>query len=307
MTEIHEGKITTRGRMLRFGSMLSMPGLAWLLFFLFAPMIVLAVMAFATRGTYGSVEWTFSSANFWRLMGFGLFGWTQDTLMILLRSGLLAAVTTVLCVAFSFPLAFWIASKPKSSRHLWLAIVMVPSCTNIVIRTYAWMLLLGNHMPPAWIARTLGLLGAEQNLYPGSLAVYLGMTSAMLPFAVLPIYTSVERMDWNLVEAARDLYANSISTFRNAILPQVMPGMIAAIVFTMVPTLGMFVVSDLLGGARHMLIGNLIQQQFGAASDWPYGAMAGLFLVASSLVSLALFHRFGSALLHKTTRHGGQA
>jgi spermidine/putrescine transport system permease protein len=119
----------------------------------------------------------------------------------------------------------------------------------------------------------------------------------MLPFAALPIYTSVERMDWSLVEAARDLYASAFSTFRNAILPQIMPGMVAAVILTMVPSLGMFVVSDLLGGSRNMLIGNLIQQQFGSASDWPYGAMAGLFLVITSLLSLAAFQKWGGGLL----------
>lgn len=297
MIELHEGKVTTRGRMLRTGTLLSAPGILLLSLFLFLPMVGLCVMAFASRGSYGSVEWSFSLENLWRLLGFGLFGWTADTFLILVRSAVLAVGTTAICVLLSFPLAFWVASKTKSSRNLLMALIMVPSCTNLVIRTYSWMLVLSSQMPPAWLARNLGLVGPEQGLYPGSLAVFLGMASSMLPFAALPIYTAVERMDWSLVEAARDLYASSWSTFRNAIFPQVQTAVVAAVILTLVPSLGMFVVSDLLGGARHMLIGNLIQQQFGSASDWPFGAMAGIFLVATSLLSLAAFQRWGGGLL----------
>ena len=299
--EIFEGKVTTRGRMLRMGALLSGPGLLWLMAFLFLPMLGLCVMAFAARGNYGSVQWTFSTENFWRLMGFGLFGWTPDTFLVLVRSAILAVGTTAICIVFSFPLAFWIAARAKAHRNLLMALVMVPSCTNLVIRTYAWMLVLGSQMPPARLAHWIGLLGPDDSLFPGTLAVFLGMASTMLPFAVLPIYTAVERLDWSLVEAARDLYASAFSTFRNAILPQVMPGVVAAVILTLVPSMGMFVVSDLLGGARNMLIGNLIQQQFGSASDWPYGAMAGLFLVVTSLISLAAFQRWGGGLLPKST------
>jgi len=297
VTEIYEGKITTRSRMLRVGGLLVAPGFLWLALFLLLPILGLAVMAFAQRGAYGSIDWSFSLANFWRLLGSGLFGWSGDNVMILLRSAFLASVTTMLCLVIGFPMAFWICARGRTTRILMLALVMVPSCTNLVIRTYAWMLVLGAQMPPAWIARWLGILGADAALYPGTFAVYLGMVSSMLPFAVLPLYTSVERLDWHLVEAARDLYSGAGRTFINAILPQVFPGLVAAMVLTLVPSLGMFVVSDLLGGSRYMLVGNLIQQQFGAASDWPFGAMVGLFLVFASLASLAVLQRWGKGIV----------
>jgi spermidine/putrescine transport system permease protein len=120
------------------------------------------------------------------------------------------------------------------------------------------------------------------------------MISAMLPFAVLPLYTSVERIDWSVVEAARDLYGGAWRTFRHGVLSQTVPGLIAAVILTFIPCLGMFVVSDLLGGAKYMLVGNLIQQQFGAAADWPFGAMLGLGLVIASLLSLLVLLRWGS-------------
>ena len=298
MTEVYEGKITTRARMLRVGALLSAPGFLWLALFLLLPILGLAVLAMASRGDYGAIDWTFSLSNLWRLLGAGLFGWSGDNLAILLRSATLATITTALCLVLGFPMAFWICARPRPARARLIALVMVPSCTNLVIRTYAWMLVLGAQMPPAWIARWAGLIGPDAALYPGSFAIYLGMLSAMLPFAVLPLYTSVERLDWHIVEAARDLYATSFRTFRHGIFPQVFPGLVAATVLTLVPSLGMFVVSDLLGGARYMLVGNLVQQQFGAASDWPFGAMVGMFLVAASLLSLAVMRRWGSSLVN---------
>ena len=115
----------------------------------------------------------------------------------------------------------------------------------------------------------------------------------MLPFSVLPLYTSVERLDWGIVEAARDLYASPLRTFRHGILSQMMPGIVASVILTLVPSLGMYVISDLLGGGKYMLIGNLIQQQFGSASDWPFGAMLGVVLILTSVISLIIFQRIG--------------
>ena len=170
---------------------------------------------------------------------------------------------------------------------------MVPSCTNLVIRTSAWMILLGPDMFPASIARILGVIAEGESLYPGSFAVYIGMVSSMLPFSVLPLYTSVERLDWGIVEASRDLYAGPVRTFYHGILSQMMPGIIASVILTLVPSLGMYVISDLLGGGKYMLIGNLIQQQFGSASDWPFGAMLGVGLILTSVISLIIFQRVG--------------
>jgi len=292
--EIFEGKVTSRGHMRRVGLALGLPGIAWLAVFLALPVVGLAVLAFARRGEYGSVDWTFSLENLRRVCGWGLFGWTSDNFAILVRSGVFAVITTVACLAFALPMAFWICDRSKTARLALMALVTVPSCINLVIRTYAWMLLLGAQSAPVALLRAMGLLGPDSALYPGWGAVLLGMISCMLPFAVLPLYASVDRLDWSLVEAARDLHAGAWRTFRHGILPQIMPGTVSAIVLTAVPSLGMFVVSDLLGGSRTMLVGNLVQQQFGMASDWPFGAMAGLVLVAGSLVSLLALSKWGA-------------
>ena len=292
-TEVFEGKLTTRRRMRKFGALLTGPGILWLLVFLLLPTIFLMVLAFAERGSYGSINWEFSFTNLKRLFGFSSFGWSPDNLLILWRSLKIAVFTTVLCLVIGLPMAFWVATRGKSMRAFWFTLIMVPSCTNLVIRTSAWMILLGPEMFPAGIARFLGLLADSESLYPGSFAVYIGMVSAMLPFSVLPLYTSVERLDWGIVEAARDLYASPLRTFRHGILSQMMPGIVASVILTLVPSLGMYVISDLLGGGKYMLIGNLIQQQFGSASDWPFGAMLGVVLILTSVISLIIFQRIG--------------
>jgi len=291
--EVFEGKLTTRSRMRKVGLSLTGPGILWLLVFLLLPTVFLMVLAFAQRGSYGSIDWTFSFTNLKRLFGFSSFGWSPDNLLILWRSLKIAVFTTVLCIAFGLPMAFWIANHNKSMRAFLFALIMVPSCTNLVIRTAAWMILLGPDMFPASIAQFFGIIGDGDSLYPGSFAVYMGMVSSMLPFAVLPLYTSVERLDWGIVEAARDLYAGPVRTFYHGILSQMMPGIIASVILTLIPSLGMYVISDLLGGGKYMLIGNLIQQQFGSASDWPFGAMLGVVLILSSVVSLIIFQRVG--------------
>jgi spermidine/putrescine transport system permease protein len=289
-----DGKPTTKARLWWSGFGLVSAGFLWLLCFLIGPLIALSLLAFATRGDYGDVVWVFNGDNFWRMLGYTSLGWEPDTLRIIARSVILAGMTTLFCLGLGFPLAFWIADRDRRWRGFLIAIVMVPACVNLVIRTYAWQLILSSQAPPALIAQWCGLLPAGSPLQPSSMAVYLGMVSAMLPFAVLPLYTSVERIDWSVVEAARDLYGGAWRTFRHGILSQTVPGLIAAVILTLIPSLGMFVVSDLLGGAKYMLVGNLIQQQFGAAADWPFGAMLGLGLVIASLVSLLVLLRWGS-------------
>lgn len=289
--EVFEGKLTTRGHMQRTGSLLSAPGMLTLLVFLLLPIAGLVVLAFMQRGAYGVIDWTPSLENAKRLLGFSSFGWASDNLLIIGRSLLLASVTTLLCLALAFPMAFWISAHKPSTRTLLLAFIMVPSCTNLVIRTYAWMLVLGAQMPPTWIARAIGIIGETETLYPGQFAVYVGMVSSMLPFSILPLYTCVERLDWRIVEATKDLYASPLRVFRHGILSQMTIGIVSSVILTFVPSLGMYVVSDLLGGSKYMLIGNLIQQQFGAASDWPFGAMLGIVLILASVLSLALLQK----------------
>jgi spermidine/putrescine transport system permease protein len=287
------GQLTTPGRLRARGLAVLAGAVLWLLVLLVLPSLVLGALAFARSTPYGQVSWRFTLENFHRLLGFGIFGWSGDYLLIVGRSVWIALVTTAVCLALSYPLAFYIAARPARTRYLLLALVIIPSCTNLVIRTYAWMLILGAGLPPAALAHALGLIPADAALYPGALAVYTGIVNSFLPMAVLPLYASVERLDWSLVEAAQDLYGSRLRVFVHAVVPQTLAGLAAAVILTFIPAMGAFVVPDLLGGARYMLVGNLIQQQFFTSHDMPFGAAVSLALLVVTLAGLLAFRRPG--------------
>ena len=285
------GELTTNRHLLKRGLLFLSPGMLWLLTFLVLPGLVLIVVSFASRGAYGELVWEFSLENYKRLLGFGIFGWTADYLMILWRSVWVALVTTAFSVVLSYPLCFFIAGRSERTRYLWLTLVIIPFWTNMVIRTYAWFLILAPELPVAKLATFFGIIPAGSALYPSAFAVYLGMVSMFLPFVTLPLYSSIERLDWELVEAAQDLYASRVRVFMQAILPQTLPGLSVGVILTFVPAMGMFVVPDLLGGAKYMLVGNLIQQQFGASRDWAFGAAISMGLMVLTMFSLYLYRR----------------
>ncbi|MFO7496770.1 MAG: ABC transporter permease [Desulfobacterales bacterium] len=285
------GELTTRRSLLQRGALFLIPGMLWLVVFIVLPGLVLVGVSLATRGSYGQLEWQFTLENYKRLAGFSLFGWTADYLMILWRSVVVAFFTTLISVILSYPLCFFIAARPARSRYLWLTLVIIPFWTNMVIRTYAWFLILAPELPFARLAAYLGFIAEGAPLYPNAFAVYIGMVSMFLPFVALPLYASVERLDWSLVEAANDLYAGRTRVFTQAILPQTLPGLSVGVVLTFVPAMGMFVVPDLLGGAKYMLVGNLIQQQFGTSRDWPFGAAVSMALMVLTMISLQFYRR----------------
>jgi spermidine/putrescine transport system permease protein len=288
---LHNGEMMSPSVMRLRQALLISPGMLTIILLLALPGLSLFVVSFLSRGDYGELVMTFTTDNFKRLAGYGFFGWSADNLLIIWRSIVIAFFTTLICILLSYPLAFFLASRPQKTRIVWLTLLLVPFWTNLVIRTYAWLLALAPEMPLAKILSLLGIIDADTPLYPGTFAVYVGMVSTFLPFVALPLYTAVEKLDWSLVEAAQDLYANPLRVFRTAILPQTMPGLSVGVTLTFVPTMGMFVVPDMLGGSRTMLIGNLIQQQFGTSRDWPFGAAISLVLMILTLSALMASRR----------------
>jgi len=267
--------------------------LAWIVVLLVAPLGAMIAWSVASRGAAGDIEWTLTMGNFTRLAGFDAFGWTRSYLTILGNTLLVSGVTTLITICLAYPLAFFIALRPPRRRYLWLALIIIPFCTNLVIRTYAWMLLLGNQMPPALIAQWLRLVEPSAALYPSTFALYVGMVTNSLPFAVLPLYTNAEKLDWALVEASRDLYGGPSRVFLHAILPQTLPGFVTAVILTFIPAMGAFVIPDLLGGGKTWLLGNLIQHQFGVSRDFPFGAAVSLVLSLITMVGLMVLRRKG--------------
>lgn len=292
---IHRGELISPSRLRVRGLLFVAPGLVWVATFLAIPCIALLVVAFAQRSDYGGIEWVFSFENLKRLAGYDLFGWSSDNLKILGRSFWVAFVSTLVCVLLSYPLAFFLATRPARTRAVWMTLLLIPFWTNLVIRTYAWLLVLAPELPVAKLLSWIGLVQPGYPVYPSQLAVWIGMVAAFLPFVALPLYTSVEKIDWALVEASNDLYAGRWRTFWTAIFPQTVPGITVGITLTLVPAMGMFVIPDMLGGARFMLVGNLIEQQFGTARDWPFGSMVSIALMFLTLATLLLVGRHREA------------
>jgi spermidine/putrescine transport system permease protein len=255
-------------------------------------LLAIVFISFLTRGTYGQIQWPPTLENYRRLIGFGPFGFESLYPLIFLRSLALGALTTVLCLLAGFPLASFIATRPARFKTVALTLVVIPFWTNLLVRTYAWQILLG---PDGWISQLAAMLGVVPPgtpLYPGLFAVALGMLCDFLPFMVLPLYASMEKLDWDLVDAAMDLGASPLRSFWHAVLPQARPGLVAGSLLVFLPATAQFVIPDLLGGAKIALLGNAIQQQFGPSRDWPFGstiATSALLLVLAGIWAHARF------------------
>lgn len=271
------------------------PALLWLAVFLGLPLLAILAASFLTRGEYGDFGPPLTLENYARLAGWSELGFDPLYPRILGRSVALGAATTALCALLAAPLAFWLAGLPRRWRGPALTLVVAPLWTNLLVRTYAWQVLLAPGGTLARAAAALGLIGPEEGLYPGLFAVLVGMVADFLPFMVLPLYASVEKVDWRLAEAAADLGARPARAFFHAVLPQIRPGLAAGAALVFLPATGQFVVPDLLGGARVMLLGSAIQQQFGPSRDWPFGA-------AMACVTLALL----AAVLRRRGARGAE-
>ena len=271
------------------------PAIAWVTVFLLVPLLGIAAMSVMTRGPYGELTLPLTLQSYKRLAGFGLLGYDPQYPVIILRSLLLAAGTTVVSLLAAFPLAFFIRGLSPRAKQIALTLVIIPFWTNLLIRTYAWQILLAPDSLAAQAAVALGIVEEGAPLYPSAFAVYLGMLCAYLPFLVLPLYTAVEKIDWAIVEAAADLGADGPRTFWHAVLPQVMPGMVAGMILVFIPATGQFVIPDLLGGAKTVLLGNAIQQQFGGSRDWPFGSAIALLGMAVVLAGLWIQARVAAA------------
>jgi spermidine/putrescine transport system permease protein len=283
-------KLTNRGHIWR-SALTSGPAVFWLCSFLLVPLLAVAVISFLTRGSVGEVTRPLTLENYERFFGYGLLGFDPLYPIIMLRSLVLGTATAALCILAGFPLAFFIAGLPARWKNAALTLVIIPLWTNLLIRTYAWQIILA---PDGFLARlgaSLGLVTPGEPLYPSMFAVYIGMVCDFLPFLVLPLYASVEKLDWSLAEAAMDLGAGSWNVFRHAILPQVMPGLVAGAILVLVPALGQFVIPDLLGGSKSMMLGNAIQQEFGAGRDWPFGSAIAMLAMVFVLVGLWVYAR----------------
>ena len=285
------GEVLTVPQLLSRAASTAGPGVLWIFLFLVLPMMILFVYSFLTRDELGNASLPLTFDNYVRFAGWDVLGYDAAYLVIVGRTVIVSMVTTFFCVLIAYPLAFFIAGHEPRTRDRLMVFVIVPSWVNLVIRTYAFMIVFNPASPVTQLAAALGFVKPGDGLYPSDFAVYVGMVNIFLPFIVLPLYSAVERIDWSLLEAAQDLYATKTQAFFQVLIPQTLPGLVAGIILTAIPALGMFVVPDLLGGAKTSLIGNAIAQQFGQSRDYPFGAAISFLVMGLTLLVLYLYSR----------------
>lgn len=267
------------------------PTALYLLIFFVLPLLIVVIYSFLRRGIYGQLIWEFNLDNYVRVFD-------RLYLIILWRSLLFALGTTLICLLVSFPFAYYLARlENKRLRNLLLILVMVPFWTNFLVRTYAWRVILGTDGPINGFLLGTGLIREPLPLIFNDGAVMVGLVYGYLPFMVLPLFAAIDRIDFSLMEAAHDLYANGARAFLHVLLPLSMPGIIAGSILVFIPTLGAFVTPDLLGGARTVMIGNLIQSQFLTARDWPFGSAFSVLLMVAVLGATLIYFRKGGRTL----------
>ncbi|BBM64666.1 MULTISPECIES: spermidine/putrescine ABC transporter permease PotB [Vibrio] len=264
----------------------------WLTLFVLIPNLMIIGTSFLTRDEANLIELTFTFDNYLRLL---------DPLYakVLMHSFYMAIVATLLCLVIGYPFAYIVAKMPPKWRPFMLFLVIVPFWTNSLIRTYGLKIVLGTQGILNKSLMAMEIIDKPLRLMYTETAVMIGLVYILLPFMILPLYSAIEKLDNTYIEAAKDLGANKIQTITKVILPLTMPGIIGGCLLVLLPALGMFYISDLLGGAKNLLIGNVIKSQVLNARDWPFGAATSIALTFAMAVMLYAYYRAGKLLNKK--------
>lgn len=257
----------------------------WTLLLVLFPLLYVLLMSFLTTGESFGVEYKLTLANYRRLLEPQYYGVYRSSLRI-------ACLTTAFTLLLGYPFAWFLSRQRERTRNVLLMLVVIPFWTSALMRTYGWMILLRNKGLLNGLLQALHLIDRPIHMLNTPGAVLLGMTYSLLPFMILSIYTSVEKLDYSLVEAARDLYASPLQVFWTVILPQTLPGILSGCVLVFVPAAGMYFISDLLGGGSGMLLGNLINNQLTVSRDWPFGAALSVILIVITFLTMNVYRRY---------------
>lgn len=273
-----------RGRSQTASHLMLAPATFWLLAFLLLPVASLLVLSFTQRGAYGACEWIFTWVNFQRALDI-------KYLPIMIRTVAYASTTTLLCLILGYPLAYFLSFQAGRKRDLYLVLLMIPFWTSWLVALYSWMIILGREGLLNSMLRGLGLTSAPLALLGTPFSVILGLVYFYLPFMVLPLYASLEKIPRAYVDAAHDLGAGRLQAFLKVTLPLSLPGVLAGGILTFVPCMGDFLSADFLGSPRTYLVGNLIQNQFLMAQDWQFGSALTSLIIMFLVTGLFLQHR----------------
>jgi spermidine/putrescine transport system permease protein len=263
------------------------PTVIWLVLFMLIPLLFVVGISFLSKSAVGGVELPVTIEAYKELVAGGYGN-------VFIKSFVLAFETSIICLVVGYPFAYIIANAPKKRKPFLLLLIMLPFWINSMIRLYGWVTLMRREGVINHVLMALGLIDTPIGMLYTNGAVLLGMVYDLLPFTILPMYSSIEKLDHSLLEAAADLGATKLHTFRRVILPQTMPGIFAGTIQTFIPALGLFYISDMLGGGKTMYLGNLIKNQFLSARNWPLGAALALVLIVITLILMKLYTRVGS-------------
>jgi spermidine/putrescine transport system permease protein len=282
-----------RRRSLALVGLLALPTVFLAIFFL-TPLTIMMIYSWLEPGLYGGVEWNFYDLNYGRIFGWANTRYEQFDpvyIAIFLRSARLAAITVLFSLLICYPAAFWVSRMPERKKNLFIFLITLPFFISLIVRLFAWVLLL---RPTGFLNQALigiGLIHAPLELIFTDTAVIIGMVYVFIPFMFLPLYASVEKLDRSMIEASLDLGANRVQTFRRVVLPMTLPGIVGGSIIVFIPSLGNFVVPSILGGAKVLMIGNLIEQQFLSARNWPFGSALGMVAMTAVLALLLVYVR----------------
>lgn len=257
----------------------------WMIIFVMLPLIYVFVISFMTRDPYGGIDPKFTFENYTEML-------QPLYIKVIIKSFKLAFITTAICLVVGYPMAYWIAGKPPKLAAKLLMLVMIPYWTSSLVRLYSANLLA---MPNGFLNMALlklHIISEPLDILYSDTMVLIGLLIACLPFSVLPLYSSIEKLDKSLIEASKDLGANSVQTFLRITVPQTMPGIVGCIILVFIPSLGMYYVPEVLGGGKVMLIGTLVKNQFLVTKNWPFGASMAILLIFITLAILWIYTRF---------------
>ena len=257
----------------------------WMILFVTIPMLFIIFISFMTRGTFGGVEYTPSLESYQTMMEVTYFH-------IIVKSLGVAAETTIACLIVGYPFAYYIARKPPATASRLITLLMIPFWTNSLMRLNAWMLIFQTNGPVNNFMRNTHMIDKPITFIFTDGLVLLGLITNYLPFAVLPMYSSIENLQKPILEASADLGAKPSVTLLKVTLPLTFPGIFSAIILTFIPALGTYVITDMLGGGKVLYIGNIIKNQFGTIRNWPLGAAMSVLLLAVTALMIFLYSRF---------------
>jgi len=272
-----------------FKKIFTLPVTIYAFILILLPLVYIFFLSFCKSDSYGGIIYQFTLNNY-----INIFDITY--MKILFKSSLIALLTTIICILIAYPFALILREKSERTKNLVTKLVMVPFLTNSLIRTYGWIVLLRKNGVINNTLTSLNIIDTPLNLMYNNIGIIIGMVYTLLPFMILPVCSSVFKLDNNLIEAGRDLGAKPWQIFKNIIVPQTISGVLSGALMVFIPAIGYFFIADILGGGKVMIIGNLIKNQFLTARNWPFGSAISIFLIVVTFLLVWIYKKVGGKM-----------